>query len=464
MTSAFYKGLDMSTSLQKTDDGLIIFTLPDIGEGVAEGEIIEWLVNEGDTVAEDQSIVEVMTDKVTVEIPAPRAGTIVKFYAAVGDVVDVGAPLVAFSDVGAGPVPARQDHTPAEIPHPSPTPSTNELKQASLEAEPTPTPEPATSSKNDPAPKEKEKGSSSVILAAPATRQLAKSLNVPICQINGSGPHGRVMPHDVETYSQRGATALQLTPTTAVSAPFIMSTAPPLINQTPVANIVPYTGMRKRIGERLLESHQNVPSFAYVEEIRMDRVEALRQELKPTLVEQGIKLSPLTFVMRAVTLALVEFPPLNSQLDTQAAKITQPDTVNLGLAVDTPQGLIVPVIQKAHQHSLLSLAVEIQRLGLAAREQKLSREDVQGATFTVSSIGSIGGVLGIPIINPPESAIMGVNQIRKMPVVDEHDHIVVGRVMNLSLSADHRVVDGADAARFMNRVKALLESPSLLLL
>jgi pyruvate/2-oxoglutarate dehydrogenase complex dihydrolipoamide acyltransferase (E2) component len=238
-----------------------------------------------------------------------------------------------------------------------------------------------------------------------------------------------------------------------------------ILRQSPLeAKDIPYTGIRKKIGERLLTSTQNIPSFAYVDEIRMDKVEALRQELKGMASEAGVKLTPLTFVLKAVTLALQSFPQLNSRLNDAQTLIHQHANIHLGVAVDAPQGLVVPVISNAEHLHLFEIAKRVQELGTLAKDGKLKPQQMQGGTFTVSSIGSIGGLLGIPIINAPEVAILGVNALRKVAVVNDRDEIVVGKVLNLSISADHRVVDGADAARFVNLVKSLLESPAQLLL
>ena len=426
----------MNATSSPNTANIFTFTLPDIGEGVAEGEIMAWFAEEGQTVQEDQALLEVMTDKVTVEIPAPRGGKVVKKYVKVGDIVPVGSPLVDihFGDL---PLPALETSVPT-------VPTLLEKTKTLVE----PVVQPIVNQTKNLV----EAGHT--VLAAPATRQLAKRLNVDINTVEGTGVHGRINPQDVEAHAQR-AVSLQSTSSGYSSRGRLKNVE---------AKEIPYTGIRKKIGERLLASTQSIPSFAYVDEIRMDKVEALRQELKATATELGVKLTPLTFVLKAVTLALQSFPQLNSRLNDAQTLIHQHAHIHLGVAVDAPHGLIVPVINHAEHLHLFDIAKRVQELGTLAREGKLKPHQLQGGTFTVSSIGSIGGLLGIPIINAPEVAILGVNAMRKVAMVNDRDEIVVGKVLNLSLSADHRVVDGADAARFINLMKALLESPAQLIL
>jgi pyruvate/2-oxoglutarate dehydrogenase complex dihydrolipoamide acyltransferase (E2) component len=433
----------MATSSNIQTETILTFTLPDIGEGVAEGEIMAWLVEEGQAVQEDQALVEVMTDKVTVEIPAPRQGIVLKRYAQVGDVLPVGSPLVDLYFGDADTMPQAQPQAPAS----STLPAQKETKETAPSHEPPVLQEaPKTCSTTLQTPPSPVAYETQIPIAAPATRQLAKNLGVDLHHVQGTGKFGRITPDDVHRFSS-----------TSKSRSFTI--ARPI---TP-AQTLPYSGIRKKIGERLLNSTQNIPSFAYVDEIRMDKLQALRSDLKTLGSKQGIKITPLTFVLRATALALQEFPQLNSRLNEEETQIQQFRAVNLGIAVDTPNGLVVPVVPNAEKLSLFELAEAVQTLGESARAGKLTAKEMQGGTFTVSSIGSIGGLMGIPIINAPEVAILGVNQVRKVPVVNDKDEIVVGQVMNLSISADHRIVDGADTARFINRMKAYLESPVELL-
>ncbi|MFN9691051.1 MAG: dihydrolipoamide acetyltransferase family protein [Vampirovibrionales bacterium] len=433
----------MNATSSTNTTNVFTFTLPDIGEGVAEGEIMAWFAEEGQSLQEDQALLEVMTDKVTVEIPAPRAGILLKKYVQVGDVVPVGKALV---DIHFGDAPAEAPFSKSLEKKPDvSTTSTAPVKMPPQTPKETSIVEP---------PPQTTCALTHAVLAAPATRQLAKRLNVDIHTVVGTGLHGRIRPEDVEDHARR------------VSVPQgATSSHTSILRQSPLeAKDIPYTGIRKKIGERLLASTKNIPSFAYVDEIRMDKVEALRQELKGMASEAGVKLTPLTFVLKAVTLALQSFPQLNSRLNDAQTIIHQHAGIHLGVAVDAPIGLVVPVISNAEHLHLFEIAKRVQELGMLARDGKLKPQQLQGGTFTVSSIGSIGGLLGIPIINAPEVAILGVNALRKVAVVNERDEIVVGKVLNLSLSADHRVVDGADAARFVNLLKSLLESPAQLLL
>jgi 2-oxoisovalerate dehydrogenase E2 component (dihydrolipoyl transacylase) len=439
------------------------FHLPDIGEGVAEGEILTWMVEEGQLVKEDQALLEVMTDKVTVEIPSPVTGLVVKRLVQVGETVPVGAGLVELlpQEGAATAAPVSQKAAtvqaavqstvePFEKPAPAQTPTGASAASLFCPASATP----AKPSLPVPAIAAVSEATGKRVLAAPATRAQAKQLGVNLCDISGTGPHGRITPDDVAAFASHGnvsANRPSLEATSIYSLP------------VPDKTETPYSGMRKRIGQRLQESSQTIPSFALIETVQMDKAEATRNELKALAKEQGIKLTPLAFIARATALALLEFPSLNSSLNEAETHIVQHGAVHLGIAVDVPQGLMVPVLSNAHTLSLFGLAQAIQQVGQDAKEGRLAPAQLSGGTFTVSSIGSIGGMIGIPIINPPEAAILGVNQVKRMPVVNEQGAVVAGQVLHLSLSADHRLVDGATTARFMNRIKAYLEAPATLL-
>lgn len=407
------------------------FRLPDIGEGVAEGELVAWHVKQGDSVAEDQALLEIMTDKVTAEIPSPVSGTIAELKAKVGDVVKVGSVIVVLEtgDNGAQPKAAV-----AEAPKQPPPPV------ASAPPQPQP-PMPQAM----PMPE----ATSTDVLAAPATRRLARELGVDLARVQGSGDHGRVTPEDVQRHAAGGTASSS----SAAPRPMRATVA------TGQDETLPFGGIRKRIAEHLTLSKQKAPHFAYVEELDATELVRLRAQLK----DAPVKVSYLPFIMRALVLALAEHPVLNATLDEANSQIIQKKTYNLGVAVDAPQGLIVPVIHGAERYDVLGLAEQVNAVALATREGKLKPEQMQGGTFTVTSIGSIGGLFGVPIINYPEVAILGVNKITPRPVVRE-GQIVIRDVMYLSLSCDHRVVDGADAARFMNTLVGLLESPARLLL
>lgn len=458
----------MSTTTASAD----LFTLPDIGEGVAEGEILQWLAEEGTLVQEDSPLLEVMTDKVTVEIPAPKTAILGKRLVQVGDVVPVGSPICQWREA------TEQS---SEMPSAIPEASVNELAlladaivHDATEAYVAPivaTEETSVDGK--------------WVLATPATRKLARTMGIPLEKIKGSGENGRVTQADVQQAFERQQSPSVEKPVVAetpmVSCSFTVNPNKPIRQTLPThlptetvsiekatpstqTTERPYTGIRRTIGDRLLVAKKTIPDFAFIEAIDVTQLEALRERAKPLLQAQGIKLSILPFVLKAVSQALLAFPALNSELREAEGKIIEKQFVNLGLAVDTPTGLVVPVLHQAHQQSVHQLAKNIQVLAEQARTGKLARSAMQGGTFTVTSIGSVGGTIGIPIINPPEVAIMAVNRIVKQPIVNAHDEIVVGKMMNLTLTVDHRVVDGADAARFMNHVKQLLEAPLALLL
>jgi len=456
------------------------FRLPDIGEGVAEGEIVKWLVKAGDAVSEDQPLVEVMTDKATVTIPCPVTGRIESILAREGQVIAVGAPIVAFADVTAGNIAAAHGHGHA-------------AKQASNNDQPKAPPAAvATALLEEPADR---------VLATPATRRRARELSVDISRVKPTGPGGRVTREDVEKLAQGGplsAKALAKAPT--VSMPALQELPGPIERQlldggrgralapsnaptqkldskqlkkqapkplAPAAGEteerVPLRGVRRKIAEHLVKSKFTAPHFTYVEEVDVTELVELREKAKPIAEERGVKLTYLPFIIKAVVAALREHPALNASLDDATSEVVYKKYYNIGFAADTEAGLMVPVLKHADRRSILDIARELDRLASAARTGMLELEDLQGGTFTISSVGSLGGLMATPIINHPEVAIMGVHKIAKRPVVRD-DKIVIGQVMLLSLSLDHRVVDGAAAARFMNTVVKYLEDPKLLLL
>lgn len=410
------------------------FKLPDIGEGVAEGEIVQWLVKPGDAIKEDQALVEVMTDKVTAEIPSPVTGVIQQLFGDAGQVIAVGSVIAEIDTDGSAMSPS-----PAKAEEAIPASNTATVKSDCPVIQPVPAPA-ATAVLAKP--------TNGRVLAAPATRKRARTLGVDLAALIGTGPKGRITPSDVAQAAAGGG-----------SQP-AFATATVLI---PADRREAFKGIRRKIAEHLSLSKQKAPHFAYVEEVDVTDLVNLRKQLKPTAAEQGIKLTYLPFIMLAVSQALSEFPVLNSTLDEDAGELVYKGAHNLGMAVDTDNGLVVPVIPKAQGQPLLALAQQVNQLADKARTGQLSQADVTGGTFTITSIGSIGGLFGVPIINYPEVGILGINSIMPRPVVVDGD-IVVRDILYLSLSCDHRVVDGADAARFMNTLKALLEAPARLLI
>ncbi len=422
------------------------FKLPDIGEGVHEGEIVQWLVQPGDFVKEDQAIVEVMTDKVTAEIPAPMSGTIQELRGKPGEVITVGSVIAVFDQEGSAKAASG-------------SPDKAEAKQAeSIEAE-----APKASNGNGKASttatqeRPKDNRFAGKALAAPATRKLARELGVELAAVSGSGPKGRVTPEDIRGFKGGDSIAAKTIPALQPSPQGYRSLG---------ERRAPFSGLRRKIAEHLVKSKQTAPHFAYVEEVDMSKLVAMREELMPVADAEGIKLSYLPFVIKAVIAGLKQYPVLNAQLDETKQELVYKNDFHMGIAVATEQGLIVPVVKYADQKNLFELATEIKTLAEKARAGKLTLEELKGGTFTLTSIGSIGGLFGIPIINYPEVAIMGVNKIEKRPVVRQiegQDQIVIRDIMHLSISCDHRVVDGAEAALFVKAVIQYLENPARLI-
>ena len=416
------------------------FKLPDIGEGVHEGEIVRWLVQSGGSVTEDQPLVEVMTDKVTAEIPSPRSGKILELRGKPGDTVPVGAVLAVLDEVsGLSGNTLRQPKTSVA--------TSGAVSGACTDRPP----------KDRPCDSESSAGrSSDRVPAAPATRKMARELGVDLSRVSGSGPHGRITPQDVRAFAN-------------------VPTLPAREVQRAEENSflsrgerrMPFVGLRRKIAENLVRAKQTAPHFAYVEEVDASRLVELREELRPFAEARGVTLNYLPFVVKAVIEGLRQHPILNARLDDAAQEVVYSNDYHIGVAVATDQGLIVPVVKFADRKNLLMIAEEIATLAKKARDNTLSLEDLRGGTFTLTGIGSIGGLLSVPIINYPEVAILGINKIKKRPVVrtvDGGDQIVIREMMNLSISCDHRVVDGAEAALFMKEVIRCLEHPVGLLM
>jgi pyruvate dehydrogenase E2 component (dihydrolipoamide acetyltransferase) len=402
------------------------FKLPDIGEGVHEGEVVKWFVKEGDPIRENDPVVEVMTDKVTVQIPSPVTGKVLQLRAKEGEVVKVGSTLVVFGDAGE----AAPSNSPAAVRPPMPPPA------------------PAKTASPPPPP------TSGEALAAPAVRRLAKELNVNIGALRGTGPQGRITEDDV----RKGAHTPAMTPQPATTiAPKPASPAPARGGE----ERIPIHGLRKRIFDKMAKSNVTAAHFTYVEEVDMSQLVHLRDQLKDSADRKGVKLTFLPFFIKAILGALREFPMLNASVDDERAEIVVKKYYNIGIATATDEGLTVTVVHEADKKDVWGLAKEIERLSAAAREKRLALEDVLGSTFTITSLGKDGGILATPIINWPEVAILGVHKIEKRPVV-RNDQVVIRDMMYLSCSFDHRVVDGHVGAAFVQNVRNSLEHPALL--
>jgi pyruvate dehydrogenase E2 component (dihydrolipoamide acetyltransferase) len=392
------------------------FKLPDIGEGMAEGEIVRWLVKEGDSLSQDQPMVEVMTDKATVEIATPRAGRVLERRFKEGERCPVGEVLIVI-----GPEAETQPDVASSAKTPAPTPGA-EVAGA--------------------------------VLATPATRRLARELGVDLSRVRGTGPGGQITAADVRDakVGSKADEAFDNQPTPSVAVP-------------PSAGDVriPFRGVRRMIAEHMLLTQRQTAQFTYVEEVDCTELVELRDKAEARLASHGIKLTYLPFFVKATVEALKKHPQLNATLDESAGEIVQRRDYHIGIAAQTPEGLMVPVIRHADRRSLLDLAREVDRLAVAAKNGRVSPRDLGGSTFTITSLGVLGGVVATPIVNYPEVAILAIHKIARRPVVVE-DKIVIRDMMNLSMTVDHRLVDGYDAATFVAEMKASLETPGLIFL
>lgn len=427
-----------SVSAGKTSD----IKLPELGEGVTEGELVKWLVKPGDTVKADQAIAEVLTDKATVEVPTPLAGKVKDLKFKSGDVVKVGSILITL-EAGASMAPAGAHRevpaavqTPVAVAHASPTSST----AASSGIFP-----PVADSK---------------VLATPATRRLAREIGVDINTLGGSGLAGRVTREDV--ISAKGG-AGSSSPAKSPATPGMIAPKPSY--QGPVGAAeerIPMIGIRKKIAENMQRSKLVIPHFTIMDEAKVDAMVAMRESLKEHAEKNGTKITYLPIVMKALIATIREFPMFNASIDDAAGEIVYKKYFNLGFAADTPNGLVVPVIKNADQKSILEISKEILDLSKRARDGKLKPDEMKGATITVTNIGSIGGTYATPVINHPEVAILGMYKIDEKPVI-KNGQLTAIKVMNYTMTADHRLIDGAVAARFLAAFIARIENPAKLL-
>jgi len=447
-------------ALPRAGGPTLAFKLPDIGEGIAEGEIVKWLVKEGDVVAEHQPVVEVMTDKATVEIPAPAGGVITALRVKAGQVVPIGTVLFDLATTGAAALSAPQ----AAPVHAAPSAIA-------------PGPVTPSGGGNGSAPGGAP-GSGDKVRAVPSARRVARELGVDLANVPGSGRGGIVRRADVEAFATSApasapstTTAPSATPSAAparpAAAPARPSFAPVGVPAGPRETRTPFRGVRRKIAEAMSRSKTTAAHFTVVEEVDVTELVRLREAAKKLGEEQGIKVTYMPFIMKATALGLARHPELNGTLDEKAQELVRFAYVNLGIATDTPNGLIVPVIREVQHKGILQLAAELNDLAERTRAGKVRPDELSGGTFTITNAGNIGGTLATPIINFPEIAILGVHRIQKKPGVVETpqgDRIEVRQYMNLSASVDHRLADGADAARFLVTMKRLLENPGLLAL
>ena len=408
-----------------------IFKLPDLGEGTVESEIAEWFIAVGDQVNEEDVVGTMMTDKAAVELSSPVSGKVIKLAGEPGDIVAVGAPLVVFE------TDARPAEEPAQAVEP---PATEPAAKAVAEPEAAPAPEAQEATLDR-----------KRVMTSPAIRRRAKELGVDLSLVPGSGPGGRITRTDFDQYIKRQAAAGGPAAVSAAAAP------------TPATTEVKVIGLRRIIAERLSEAKREIPHFAYVEEIDITELEALRKHLNDKQNDPAQRLTLLPFLGLALIRALHDFPQCNTTYDKARNVLIRHGAVNLGIATQTPDGLKVPVVHNAHSMSIDTLAAQIRRVSQAAKDNSAKKEELGGSTITITSLGKLGGIVSTPVINQPEVAIIGVNRAIERPVV-MNGQVAVRLMMNLSSSFDHRFVDGYDAAAMIQSIKEMLEHPATIFL
>ncbi|MFJ4389487.1 dihydrolipoamide acetyltransferase family protein [Pseudomonas soli] len=418
--------------------GTHVIKMPDIGEGIAQVELVEWFVKVGDVIAEDQVVADVMTDKATVEIPSPVSGKVLALGGQPGEVMAVGSELIRIEVEGSGNHVDTPQSKPAE---PAPAPVKAEAKpEARLEAAP-------QAAANHSAAPIVPREAHDKPLASPAVRKRALDAGIELRYVHGSGPAGRILHEDLDAFISKPQSSA--------------GQAPGGYGKRTDSEQVPVIGLRRKIAQRMQDAKRRVAHFSYVEEIDVTALEALRQQLNAKHGDSRGKLTLLPFLVRAMVVALRDFPQINATYDDEAQVITRHGAVHVGIATQGDNGLMVPVLRHAEAGSLWSNASEIARVAHAARNNKASREELSGSTITLTSLGALGGIVSTPVVNTPEVAIVGVNRMVERPVVID-GQIVVRKMMNLSSSFDHRVVDGMDAALFIQAVRGLLEQPACL--
>ncbi|MDR3530788.1 MAG: dihydrolipoamide acetyltransferase family protein [Rhodopila sp.] len=425
-----------------------VVKLPDVGEGIAEAEVVCWHVAVGTMVAEDDPLVDVMTDKATVELPSPRAGRVLAITGTPGDKIRVGAELVVLDTDGDAAATLRDEKASHAAPAAPPTPPTVPPPEPS--AVPTPAarqaPEPSARQKIE-APVAIPRAKGAKPLASPAVRRRAYELGIALQFVPGTGPAGRISHADLDAYVASGGSAAASRPTGRARLESIEE--------------IKIIGLRRRIAERMQESKRRIPHYSYVEELDVTSLEELRAHLNARHGADRPRLTLLPFLVRALVCAVPRFPQVNALFDDEAGILRRHAALHIGIATQTPQGLMVPVVRHSEALDLWEVATEISRLVAATRDGKAARDELSGSTLTITSLGPIGGIVTTPVINRPEVAIVGVNRIVERPVV-RGGQIVVRKIMNLSSSFDHRVVDGWDAAQFVQELKVLLEQPATL--
>ena len=405
------------------------FILPDIGEGIVECEVVKWLVTQGQEIIEDQPVVEVMTDKALVEIPAKYSGMVTTLYYAEGDIAKVHSPLFAMQITDENLVP-QQDTSSVKGVETTETNVSNTVTTVTSKLTHTDT----------------EKKNTGKALASPAVRRLARELEIDLSQIAGSGDKGRVLKDDLSVSASPTLESVVITP-----------------KITGGKRVEPIRGIQAAMAKHMMHSVFTVPHFSVSEEIEMDKLIDARSQLKALFENEGVKLSFMPFFIKAMSLALEQFPIINSQINSDCSEVTYFDDHNIGLAVDSMIGLVVPNIKGVQNLSLLEVAKKSNELVDLARQGRLSSADLKGGTISISNIGVLGGTVATPVINAPESAIVALGKIQRLPRFDENDAVKAVNIMHVSWSGDHRIIDGATMVRFNNLWKSYLENPITML-
>ncbi|MGA2342441.1 MAG: dihydrolipoamide acetyltransferase family protein [Steroidobacteraceae bacterium] len=442
-----------------------IFKMPDLGEGTVEAEIVAWHTEPGAQVSEDQVIVEVMTDKAAVEVPAPVSGRVVSVTGAPGDKVAVGSPLIVF-EVGAPATPAK-----AAAATPAPRPASPAAASPAAGSPAAATPAAATPSTATPAARAAPASApAGRIMTSPANRRRAREAGIDLATVVGTGPGGRIVREDLAAASDasgagagRAATPAPQAevPTGSPAAGSPAAGSPAAASAAGETTEIKVIGLRRLIAERMSEAKRTIPHFAYVEEVDVTELEALRQHLNSKLAKGEPTFTYLPLIVTALTRVLESFPQCNVLYDAARAVLIRHRAVHVGIATQTPDGLKVPVVRQAQALALPQLAAEIRRVTERARTNKATRDELVGSTITVTSLGKLGGIASTPIINAPEVAIIGLNKSVERPVVHQ-GAVAIRRIMNLSSSFDHRFVDGYDAAAMIQALRELLEHPAMI--
>jgi pyruvate dehydrogenase E2 component (dihydrolipoamide acetyltransferase) len=426
-----------------------IFNFPDIGEGLEEGTILEWHVVKGQAIKAGQALVNMETDKIVTDIPSPKSGTIVALFGSVGETIHVGSPLVEIEIegvFGAEAVAEAKEQPKVEPIEEAGAGVVGTMELAGSNAYLPASDEGSSKEKTEEKPVTKA-------LATPLARVMAKELNIDINKIIGSGPSGRVTKEDIQNYKQPKVPAKETKQMDFIVQPFFSESD----------TYEPLSQIRKAIAKNMLNSKQSTAHMTLFEEVEISELISIREKFKQKFSDKDVKLTYLPFIVKATVEALKQHRQLNSQIDLENERMIYKNRYNIGIAVDTSEGLVVPVIKDADRLSILQIAQKISELSEKAKDRKLSLDDMKDGTFTLTNYGSIGGIFATPVINFPQAGILGIGRIVKKPVVNA-DQIVVGNVLPLSLSVDHRIVDGGDASRFINRVMAYLSDPIFMLM